>query len=54
MTRGKKTLLRWILAAGAAGALIGGVASAEMPECVVFYACGTANDGGYLYCMKNC
>ncbi len=54
MTRGKKMLHRWLWAASAAGALIGGLASAEMPECVILYACGTSNDGGYLYCMKDC
>jgi hypothetical protein len=54
MTRGKKTLRRLLLLTGAAGALIGGVASAELPECFVLYACGTANEGGYLYCMREC
>jgi hypothetical protein len=54
MTRGKKMLLRWMWAAGVAGALLGGIASAALPECMVFYACGTANDGGYLYCIRPC
>ena len=47
---GKKTILRWLLAAWAAGALIGGVASAAQPECYILYPCGCAADGGYMYC----
>jgi hypothetical protein len=54
MTRGTKRLFHWMLAAGAIGALIGGVASAAAPECYKLYACGCANDGGYLYCTMEC
>ncbi len=54
MRRGKKALLRWMLAAGTAGALIGGMASAAAPECIRVYACGCASDGGYIYCSEYC
>jgi hypothetical protein len=54
MTRGKRTLLRWMLAAGAIGALMGGMASAQTPTCIKVYACGCASDGGYLYCSEYC
>ncbi len=53
MSRRNKVFLRWLLAAGAAGALIGGAASAMEPEnCLKIYPCGCASDGGYMYCTK--
>jgi hypothetical protein len=49
----KKTLLRWLLAAGIGGALIGGGASAMPPEdCYKLYPCGCASDGGTLWCTE--
>jgi hypothetical protein len=54
MTRGKKVLVRWMLAAVTAGALLGGTASAELPECIKVYACGCSSDGGYIYCSEYC
>lgn len=50
MRLAKKTLLRWLLAAGTVGALIGGAASAREPLCYRVYPCGCAPDGGYVYC----
>lgn len=52
MRFGKKTLVHWLLAAGTAGALIGGMASARQPECYRVYPCGCASDGGYMYCSE--
>lgn len=51
MNRKRKMLFHWLLAAGVAGALIGGIASAQRPECYKLYPCGCASDGGYLYCV---
>lgn len=54
MTRGKKVLFRWMLAAVTAGTFLGGIASAELPECMRLYACGCSSDGGYIYCTTSC
>lgn len=54
MTRGQKVLVHWMLAAVTAGALLGGMASAERPTCIKVYACGCASDGGYIYCSEYC
>lgn len=53
MKLAKTTLLRWLLAAGIAGALVGGAASAMQPEdCFKLYPCGCASDGGTLWCTE--
>lgn len=54
MTHGRKARLRWMLAAVTLGALMGGMASAEPPECIRVYACGCSSDGGYVYCSEYC
>lgn len=54
MTHWKKRLLGGLIASGALGVLLGGVASAAQPECYRVHACGCANDGGYLYCIGDC
>lgn len=47
----KKTLLRWLVAAGAAGAFMAGAAHAMYDdECWKCYPCGCANDGGNMMC----
>lgn len=50
MNHKTKMLFHWLLAAGVAGALLGGIASAQRPDCYKLYPCGCASDGGYLYC----
>ncbi len=46
----KKALLRWLVAAGAAGALLGGAAYARDNDCWYCYPCGCGNDGGNMMC----
>lgn len=50
MKPGKRTLLRWLIVAGAAGALVGGVATAMPPQCWYCEPCGCASDGGEIMC----
>jgi hypothetical protein len=54
MAREKKALLNWLLLTGAVGALVAGSAAAQTPQCIRVYACGSASDGGFIYCSEYC
>ncbi len=47
----RKTLYRWMLAAGAAAALLGATAYAQR-MCMDCEPCGCASDGGYILCCS--
>ena len=48
----RKTLYRWMLMAGAAAALVGGVAYAQRNTCIDCEPCGCSPDGGYILCCS--
>lgn len=52
MKVGKRTLLRWVVVAGALGALVGGGAAAMQSECWDCEPCGCSSDGGYIMCCS--